>query len=61
MFLCFVAVASGLCRLPPELNWRHIFGAGVLGGIGFTMSVFYQQSRICGKCGGNKRLKMAIL
>ncbi|MBC7755242.1 MAG: Na+/H+ antiporter NhaA [Bdellovibrio sp.] len=38
--LCFIAVASGLCRLPPGLNWRHIFGAGILGGIGFTMSIF---------------------
>jgi Na+:H+ antiporter, NhaA family len=38
--LCFVAVASGICRLPPDLNWRHIFGAGILGGIGFTMSIF---------------------
>jgi NhaA family Na+:H+ antiporter len=38
--LCFIAVASGLCRLPPDLNWRHIFGAGILGGIGFTMSIF---------------------
>ena len=38
--LCFVAVASGLCRLPPGLNWRHIAGAGILGGIGFTMSIF---------------------
>ncbi len=38
--LCFMAVASGICRLPPDLNWRHIFGAGILGGIGFTMSIF---------------------
>ena len=38
--LCFVAVASDLCRLPPGLNWRHIAGAGILGGIGFTMSIF---------------------
>lgn len=38
--LCFAAVASGLCRLPPDLSWRHIGGAGLLGGIGFTMSIF---------------------
>ena len=38
--LCFIAVASGFCRLPSDLNWRHIFGAGILGGIGFTMSIF---------------------
>jgi NhaA family Na+:H+ antiporter len=38
--LCFVVVASGICHLPPDLNWRHVIGAGILGGIGFTMSIF---------------------
>jgi NhaA family Na+:H+ antiporter len=37
---CFLAVASGVCRLPSDLNWSHIVGAGFLGGIGFTMSIF---------------------
>jgi NhaA family Na+:H+ antiporter len=30
----------GWCVLPEDLNWRHILGAGMLGGIGFTMSIF---------------------
>jgi Na+:H+ antiporter, NhaA family len=30
----------GLCSLPAELKWKHIAGAGILGGIGFTMSIF---------------------
>lgn len=38
--ICFVVVTLGICRLPLDLNWRHIFGAGLLGGIGFTMSIF---------------------
>ena len=38
--LCLAAVALGLCRLPPDLRWPHIIGAGLLGGIGFTMSIF---------------------
>jgi NhaA family Na+:H+ antiporter len=38
--LCFLAVAIGVCRLPSDLNWPHIMGAGILGGIGFTMSIF---------------------
>jgi NhaA family Na+:H+ antiporter len=38
--LAFVAVTVGICRLPLDLNWKHIFGAGLLGGIGFTMSIF---------------------
>lgn len=36
----YVAVKGGFSRLPAELNWRHIVGAGMLGGIGFTMSIF---------------------
>lgn len=38
--VCFIVVAIGICRLPLDLNWKHIFGAGLLGGIGFTMSIF---------------------
>ena len=38
--LCFAAVGLGLARLPLDLAWRHIAGAGFLGGIGFTMSIF---------------------
>jgi len=37
---CFIAVAIGICRLPSDLKWLHIAGAGILGGIGFTMSIF---------------------
>lgn len=37
---CLLAVGLGLCRLPQDLDWRHIVGAGMLGGIGFTMSIF---------------------
>jgi len=40
VFLPFIAVAVGLCQLPQDLGWRHVFGAGMLAGIGFTMSIF---------------------
>jgi NhaA family Na+:H+ antiporter len=33
-------VGVGLCALPKELKWKNILGAGILGGIGFTMSIF---------------------
>lgn len=36
----FTGVAAGLCALPGDLNWKNIVGAGFLGGIGFTMSIF---------------------
>lgn len=38
--LTFLAVRFGLCKLPTDLNWKSIFGVGLLGGIGFTMSIF---------------------
>ncbi|TAD81523.1 MAG: Na+/H+ antiporter NhaA [Bacteroidetes bacterium] len=38
--LSFLAVTLGLCKLPEDLNWKSIFGVGLLAGIGFTMSIF---------------------
>jgi Na+:H+ antiporter, NhaA family len=38
--LSFLAVMAGVCRLPGDLTWRHVIGIGMLGGIGFTMSIF---------------------
>ncbi|MRX69194.1 sodium/proton antiporter, NhaA family [Flavobacterium resistens] len=35
-----IGVTAGLCVLPKNLKWAHILGAGMLGGIGFTMSIF---------------------
>jgi len=54
----FIAIKIGLSRLPNGLSWKHIVGAGFLGGIGFTMSIFItilafsnpeivQSSKIC--------------
>lgn len=39
-FFSFIGVGLGLCTLPTDLNWKNIIGAGFLGGIGFTMSIF---------------------
>ncbi|MBK7122642.1 MAG: Na+/H+ antiporter NhaA [Chitinophagaceae bacterium] len=36
----FIGVGLGLCTLPGDLKWKNIIGAGFLGGIGFTMSIF---------------------
>lgn len=35
-----LAVRSGLSRMASDLSWPQILGAGFLGGIGFTMSIF---------------------
>ena len=38
--LSWLAVSAGLAVLPPGVGWGAIFGAGILGGIGFTMALF---------------------
>jgi NhaA family Na+:H+ antiporter len=37
---CLVAVKLRLGALSAEVRWSHVIGAGLLGGIGFTMSIF---------------------
>jgi NhaA family Na+:H+ antiporter len=59
--LSFVTVAVGICRLPLDLNWKHIFGAGLLGGIGFTMSIFITNLAFTGNMMEINGSKMAIL
>lgn len=61
MCLCVVAVTSGLCRLPLGLQWRHIVGAGMLGGIGFTMSIFITNLAFAGNAEIISASKMATL
>jgi NhaA family Na+:H+ antiporter len=58
---CLVAVAIGICHLPPDLKWRQIFGAGLLGGIGFTMSIFITNLAFSGDLTSINTAKMAIL
>ena len=36
----WISVKMGWAKLPEALNWRHIYGAAILCGIGFTMSLF---------------------
>lgn len=36
----FLAVRSGLAILPAGVGWRQVLGAGMLGGIGFTVALF---------------------
>jgi Na+:H+ antiporter, NhaA family len=35
-----IGVTLGLCSIPKEITRKHIIGAGLLAGIGFTMSIF---------------------
>ena len=36
----WVAVRSGVCRMPEGATWGQVLGVAMLGGIGFTMSLF---------------------
>jgi NhaA family Na+:H+ antiporter len=36
----WLAVRSGVALKPDAYSWRQLVGAGVLGGVGFTMSLF---------------------
>ncbi len=58
---CAAAVAAGLCRLPEDLGWPHVVGAGMLGGIGFTMSIFIANLAFAGDAHAINASKMAIL
>lgn len=36
----YIAIKTKLGNLPSDINFKHITGAGILAGIGFTMSIF---------------------
>ena len=59
--LVFIAVFLGICRLPLDMNWKHVFGAGLLGGIGFTMSIFITNLAFTGAPELINESKIAIL
>jgi NhaA family Na+:H+ antiporter len=59
--MCALAVSIGICRLPDDLAWRHVFGAGLLGGIGFTMSIFITNLAFAGNADFINASKIAIL
>lgn len=40
MLLSFITVKTKLASLPENVNWVHMLGAAILGGVGFTMAIF---------------------
>jgi Na+:H+ antiporter, NhaA family len=38
--LPYILVKSGFASMAEGINWKHLAGIGLLGGIGFTMSMF---------------------
>ena len=40
MLFSWLGVKLRLADLPRAVLWRHIYGVAILGGVGFTMSIF---------------------
>lgn len=40
ILMSWMAVKLKISELPAETGWPHVLGLGILGGIGFTMSIF---------------------
>jgi Na+:H+ antiporter, NhaA family len=40
MSFSYIAARLGLAELPTQIRWRQLLGAGIIAGIGFTMSIF---------------------
>lgn len=37
---CFIAIKLGIAQLPKNVSWQLLYGAALLCGVGFTMSLF---------------------
>lgn len=61
VLLSLLAVTLGVCRLADDLKWRHIVGVGLLGGIGFTMSIFITNLAFVGQADLVNASKLSIL
>jgi len=59
--LSLMACKMGLAALPRGVTWKHIIGAGMLGGIGFTMAIFIANLAYENNAGNLEHAKLAIL
>jgi NhaA family Na+:H+ antiporter len=59
--LSWLTVRLGWAALPPGVSWRQLWGAAVLAGIGFTMSIFVTLLALGEHSGGTDVAKLAIL
>ncbi|WP_019948030.1 Na+/H+ antiporter NhaA [Hymenobacter aerophilus] len=59
--LSWLSIRLGWASLPAGVTWRHIWGAGLLGGIGFTMSLFITLLALGEHTAGEPVAKLAIL
>jgi NhaA family Na+:H+ antiporter len=57
----WITVMLGWAKLPEGLNMKHILGVGLLGGIGFTMSIFIADLAFIGSADDLLMAKTGIL
>lgn len=57
----WIAVKLGISKMPKHATWMHIIGVGMLGGIGFTMSIFIALLSFSGKTLILSEAKFSIL
>lgn len=61
ILLCWFACVIKVASLPRGVSWRHILGAGMLGGIGFTMAIFIANLAYANSQSHLEHAKLAIL
>jgi Na+:H+ antiporter, NhaA family len=61
LLLSVLAVTAGLCALPAGVRWNHVAGAGMVGGIGFTMSIFITNLAFAGDAALINASKLSVL
>ena len=59
--MTWLAVLCKVSKLPEEVRWSHVIGAGLLGGIGFTMSIFITNLAFAGTPELINASKLAVL
>ncbi|WP_212751957.1 Na+/H+ antiporter NhaA [Roseovarius arcticus] len=60
VFICWLAVKTGIVDLPSGMTWRHMIGGGCLAGIGFTMSIFIATAAFDGAAVNSVKLAVLI-
>lgn len=61
VLLAWIACKIGIASLPKGVSWRHIIGAGMLAGIGFTMAIFIANLAYANSMAHLEHAKLAIL
>lgn len=61
VLLCWLACSMKIASLPRGVSWRHLLGAGMLGGIGFTMAIFIANLAYADNIAHLEHAKLAIL